>query len=373
MAPEPTTGVCGTGNETPPDMSALKAARASFPFVAEAVYLNTATAGLAWKGLGEASAAFYEAKLRGICGRSEWVATAARTRASLAALLGVEEDALSFTGSATEALNLACLGLPLPPGSRVAIAADEFPSVWQACLALRKSGIDITPIEIPGEGGRSAALAQAASGAHAVAVSHVHWRTGTTVDLDQIGAACRASGAWLIVDGVQAVGAMPVSAGLADAYCGSSFKWLLGGFGLGFMTLSERLAREWTPPFRGYANEWPSRDPQYGHLDYPGIYALGASLAFLGSLGWDAIFRRVTQLSGRLADRLCRDGFEVLTPRAATAGIVSIRRDDAAALVARLERESVFVEDRDSILRASPHFYNTEAEVDRFVEALARR
>src|SRR6185437_8160119 len=104
-----------------------------------------------------------EAKLRGICGRSEWVATAALARASLAALLGVQEDAVSFTGSATEALNLTCLGLPLPPGARIAIAADEFPSVWQACLALRKSGIDIRTIEISNETGRNAALAEAAA------------------------------------------------------------------------------------------------------------------------------------------------------------------------------------------------------------------
>jgi selenocysteine lyase/cysteine desulfurase len=353
-------------------MTDLARARESFPFVAEALYLNTATAGLSWTGLGAASAAFYEAKLRGICGRDEWVATAARARASLAALLGVQEDAVSFTGSATESLNLACLGLPLPPGSRIAVAADEFPSVWQACLALRKSGIEILPVEIRSEAQRSAALAQAASGAQAVAVSHVHWRTGTTVDLERIAAACRSSGAWLIVDGVQAVGAIPVRVGLADAYCGSSFKWLLGGFGLGFMTLSERLAREWTPPFRGYANEWPSRDPQYGHLDYPGIYALDASLAFLGSLGWEAIFRQVAQLVSRLSDQLLEHGFEVLTPRTAAAGIVSIRCNDSRERVDRLARQLIFVEDRDSILRASPHFYNTDAEVDRLVEALAR-
>jgi cysteine desulfurase / selenocysteine lyase len=353
-------------------MTDLAKARESFPFVAEAVYLNTATAGLSWTGLGAASAAFYEAKRRGICGRGEWVATAAHARASLAALLGVAEDTVSFTGSATEALNLACLGLPLAPGSRIAIATDEFPSVWQACLALRKSGIDIMPVEIRSETQRGAALAQAASGAQALAVSHVHWRTGTTVDLEQIAAACRASGAWLIVDGVQAVGAIPVRAGLADAYCGSSFKWLLGGFGLGFMTLSERLARQWTPPFRGYANEWPSRDPQYGHLDYPGIYALGASLAFLGALGWETIFEQVARLSRRLSQRLLEHGFEVLTPHAAAAGIVSVRRDDSRERVERLARESIYVEDRDAIVRASPHFYNTEVEVDRFVAALTK-
>lgn len=352
--------------------SALESARSSFPFVKEAVYLNTATAGLAWTGLAQASGAFYEAKLRGICGRDEWVAIAARARSSLAALLGVREEALSFTGSATEALNLACLGLPLPPGSRIAIAADEFPSVWQACLALRKSGVEIAPVEIRSESDRGSSLAQAASGAQAVAVSHVHWRTGTTVDLAQLAAACRSSGSWLIVDGVQAVGAIPVAAALADAYCGSSFKWLLGGFGLGFMTLSERLAREWTPPFRGYANEWPSRDPQYGHLDYPGIYALGASLAFLDALGWEPIFRQVTQLSRRLSSQLLRQGLEVLTPPSAAAGIVSIRRDDAKEVVERLAAESIFVEDRDAIVRASPHFYNTDAEIDRLVAALVR-
>ena len=353
-------------------MRDLASVREFFPFLAQAAYLNTATAGLSWTGLGQASAAFYEAKERGICGRSEWVEKAARTRAAVAVLLGVAEDSVSFTGSATEALNLACLGLPLKPGSRVAVAADEFPSVWQACLALRKSGADLEPIEIPNETARSTVLAQAASRAQVLAVSHVHWRTGTTLDLEQIAAACRGSGTWLIVDGVQAAGAIPVRAGLADAYCGSSFKWLLGGFGLGFMTLSERLARDWTPPFRGYANEWPSRDPQYGHLDYPGLYALGASLDFLGSIGWGAIFRRVAELSSLLSQRLLEHGFELLTPSAAAAGIISIRREDAAELVERLAQESIFVEDRDSIVRASPHFYNTEAEIERFVAALAR-
>jgi selenocysteine lyase/cysteine desulfurase len=353
-------------------MPEIASVREFFPFLTQAAYLNTATAGLSWTGLGQASAAFYEGKKRGICGRNEWVVNAARTRAALAALLGVSEDAASFTGSATEALNLACLGLPLPPGSRVAVAADEFPSVRQACLALGKSGAHVDPIEIPSETERSAALADAASAAQVLAVSHVHWRTGTTVDLEQIAAACRSSGTWLIVDGVQAAGAIPVRAGLADAYCGSCFKWLLGGFGLGFMTLSERLAREWTPPLRGYANEWPSRDPQYGHLDYPGIYALGASLEFLGSLGWEAIFHRVAELSGRLAERLLEHGFELLTPRTATAGIVSIRRENASELVECLAQESIFVEDRDYIVRASPHFYNTEAEIERYVLALAK-
>jgi selenocysteine lyase/cysteine desulfurase len=345
--------------------------RGSFPFLASAVYLNTATAGLSWLGLDAAAAAFYTAKQRGICGREEWGARLAQARGRLGTLLGVPPRQVSFTGSATESLNLAILGLPLPRGSRIAVASDEFPSVLQPSLLLRERGVELVSVPVARESERSAALAAAvAAGARALAVSHVHWRTGTRVDLELLSAECRSRGAWLIVDGVQAVGAIPVRAGLADVYCGSSFKWLLAGFGLGFMAMGERLAREWTPPFRGYANEPPSRDPQYGHINYPGIYALDASLERLASWGWDAIHRRVARLAGGLAATLAAKGFEVIAPATAAAAIVSVRSARAADQVQCLARQSIYVEDRDGMLRASPHFYNTEDELDRFVAAL---
>jgi cysteine desulfurase / selenocysteine lyase len=350
-------------------MDELAAARKQFPFVEQAVYLNTASVGLSWRGLGEACGEFYSAYLRGICGRSDWVPTAARARARLAGVLGVEMDAISFTGNTTEALNLACHGLPLSPGSRIAVAADEFPSLRQAAISLRKARIETTAVAISRESERTEALIAAAADSQAVLVSHVHYRSGARVDLQRLAAACSKSGAWLVVDGMQAVGAVPVQAALADAYCGSSFKWLLGGFGLGFMTFSDRLAREWTPPFRGYENEWPARGPQYGHLNYPGIFALGASLGFLESVGWPAIFQRVSLLATRLHTGLVAQGFRLLTPPDAAAGIVSVYHPDATEVVRQLASESIFVEDRNPIVRVSPHFYNTEAEIDRFVAA----
>ena len=129
----------------------------------------------------------------------------------------------------------------------------------------------------------------------------------------------------LIVDGVQAVGAVPVRAGIADAYCASVFKWLLSGFGLGFVTLSERLATELQPVLRGYNNEPPSRSVRYGHINYPGVYALQASLAFMRNMGTGT--RRSTRRSDSLALRaiasLRSRGFEVITPDRAHAGVSS--------------------------------------------------
>jgi selenocysteine lyase/cysteine desulfurase len=176
----------------------------------------------------------------------------------------------------------------------------------------------------------------------------------------------------LIVDGVQAVGAVPVQAGVADAYCASVFKWLLSGFGLGFVTVSERLAGELQPVFRGYNNEPPSRSVHYGHMNYPGIYALRASLEFLRTIGWQEIHAQVDRLALRAIASLRSRGFDVITPDRAHAGIVSIQHPAASSLVNVLADQSIFVEDRGPVLRASPHFYNTEDDIDRFVAALAR-
>lgn len=354
-------------------MPEIAALRDSFPFLSNTTYLNTAAAGVSWTGLASSAARFYESKIRGICARAEWSATLRRARSALAGVLAVPEETLTFTGSATEALNLAILGLPLGAGSRIVIASDEFPSVVQPCLLWQARGVEVSAVPIAQESQRTSALAQAvADGAQAVAVSHVHWRTGTRVDLEHLGTACRKHGAWLIADGVQAVGAVAVEAGRADAYCGSSFKWLLGGFGLGFLSLGERLAHEWTPPLRGYANEPPSRSPQYGHINYPGIYALDAALEFLGTIGWAAIHRRVCSLACELSAALTEQGLEVITPSGAAAGIVSVRHDHAGDLVRQLTEQQIFVEERDGIIRASPHFYNTEDDLNRFIEALIK-
>ena len=206
----------------------------------------------------------------------------------------------------------------------------------------------------------------------ALSVSHVHWRTGTRVDLEVLASACRKHDCRLIVDGVQAVGAIPVDASEVDAYCASVFKWLLSGFGLALVVLSERMSSELTPVVRGYANPPPSRALRYGHLNYPGIYALHATLRYLDSMGWQSIHAHVSRLASRTLHALRNRGFDVVTPQDSHAGIVSIRHPDASALVETLTRSSILVENGSPYLRVSPHFYNTDADLDRFLETLVK-
>jgi selenocysteine lyase/cysteine desulfurase len=347
--------------------------RKAFPYLADCVYLNTASAGLSWAGQGAAAAEFYDAaKARGIGGSLEWAAKAEATKGLLARLLGVPGERVHFAGSTTEALNLIALALPLRQGDSVVVADDEFPSVIQPWLGLQQRGVRLRRIHVPCEAERTRLLCESIdSQTRVLAVSHVHWRTGTRVDLRALSAACRRHECRLIVDGVQAVGAVPVSAGDVDAYCASVFKWLLSGFGLALIVLSERMSSQLTPVVRGYANPSPSRALRYGHINYPGIYALHATLQYFESVGWQNIFDHVSRLASRTLHALVERGFDVVTPVDSHAGIVSIRHPNAAALVDSLAQSSILVEDGSPYVRVSPHFYNTDGDLERFLDALA--
>jgi cysteine desulfurase / selenocysteine lyase len=350
----------------------LSKIRADFPYLSRCVYLNTAAAGLSWVGQGKAAAEFYDAgKASGMGGAVDWAAKVTAVKRELGRLMHVSPHCIHFVGSTTEALNLVALGLPLKRGDKVVIAQDEFPSVVHPWRSWQTQGVELIQVPIHHERERTEALCTAVrGGVRVLAVSHIHWRTGTRVDITQLSARCREYDCRLIVDGVQAVGVVPVQAGSVDAYCASVFKWLLSGFGLGFVAVSERLAGELQPVVRGYNNEPPSRAVRYGHMNHPGIYALLASLEYLRSIGWDRIFSRVEELALRASASLRSRGFNVITPIAAHGGIVSIQHPAASNLVRALAAQSIFVEDRGGVLRASPHFYNTEEDVDRFVDAL---
>ena len=347
--------------------------RREFPHLATNVYLNTASAGLSWVGQADAAAEFYRHKLGGMARHDDWILRADETRKLLGRLLGVGAERVLFASSTTEALNLIAFAMPLAKGDGVVLAEDEFTSVLSPWETLQSNGIRLNRVPINNESDRTRALCAAINAkTRVLAVSHVHWRTGTRVDLNELSAVCAQYDCRLIVDGVQAAGAIAVDASNTDAYCASVFKWLLSGFGLAFIVLGDRLSAELTPAVRGYANIPPSRSLRYGHQNYPGIYALHATLQYLDALGWQDIYSQVDRLTARLSTELQARGFDSTTPHDSRAGIISIRHPDAARLVAALAAESISVEHGAPFLRVSPHFYNTDADVDRFIGALAR-
>ena len=347
--------------------------RDEFPFVSRCVYLNTAAAGVSWRGQGQAAAAFYdEAKSLGFNGMSRWREMAARARTAIAHVAGCADSEIRFVGSTTEGLNLVVSAMAWSTGDEVVFADDEFPSVVSACERAKHAGAMLRPVPVATELEREDALAAAITPAtRMLAVSHVHWATGTRIDVARLAALCDRVGATLLVDGVQALGAIPVELGSTHAYCASVFKWVLSGFGLGVLIVREPLQRQLVPSVRGYNNPSPSTELQYSHINYPGICALAATLEHVESeVGWSSVFARVESLTDMLITELAARGVSVVTPRHARAGIVSCAIPEPDRVRDTLAAREIYVESREGCLRISPHFYNTPDDIHACVDAL---
>lgn len=348
-------------------------ARARFPHLRDCVYLNTASTGLAWDGQGAAAAGFWDEAMRdGYDAREVWRARSAAARDRVARLLGVAAEDVQFAGNTTEALALVARSLRWRAGERIVLAADEFPSVRMAWGPAERAGVVVEPVAIDDEARRGERLAEALRpGVRVLAASHVHWETGTRLDLDALGRACRANGTLLVVDGIQALGAVPVDGRSADAYCASTFKWLLSGFGLAVLATGAALRAQCEPAVRGYLNEPPSASLQAAHANHPGLWVLEATLALLEAYGWPRVHARVDALGASLHRALAARGERLLTPFAHRAGIVSVAVADPGAAMQALRARGVHVEARGAALRVSPHFYNDEDDIQRCVEAIA--
>ncbi|AUW47222.1 aminotransferase class V-fold PLP-dependent enzyme [Rhizobium leguminosarum] len=350
----------------------IDAVRSTFPYLRQRVYLNTAATGIMPLNIGEAVGRKLDGMFsRGYDAAEEWQSVAGSVKAKLARLMGVESQDIGFASSTSEVLNLVAWSVPVRANDQVVVCQDEFPTVLAVANTLSGRGAELVTVAVDSETNRTAALATSIKRGGVVLVSHVHWETGTEVDLQVLFEVCQAKRAFLVVDGIHGLGAVPVSARFADVYAASTFKWLLSGFGLAISVTSLRFRQSLEPVFRGYSNPAPSRELQYSHSNYPGLTTLDFGLAYLEGLGWDNIFRRNRSLCRRLADGLAALGVPLVSP-AGSAPIVSFRSGDAGRLVEAMNAEGVSVAARGTNVRASPHFYNDEADIDAFIDRLKK-
>jgi cysteine desulfurase / selenocysteine lyase len=350
------------------------ALRAPFPYLEERVYLDTAAAGLCWQGHGQACARFFdEVKSRGFDARPEWLETTQKVRRRLAKWLSVDPSDITFVSNTTEALNLAAHSLRWNAGDRVVLAADEFPSLARAWEPAKRAGALIDALPIEHEADREAALLAAIASQHArvLAVSQTHWGTGTTLDLRRLAAQCRARGVLLVVDGVQALGAVDTDLSAVDVYAASMFKWMLSGFGLGVLITSPLARTQMRPAWLGYANLDDPAQLQYAHVNIPALYGLDATLDFFERVGWATVFARVQKLGAHMAEGAARRGLALLAPSGGRAGIHSFRCADSEATRLQLAARGISVAARGTNVRVSPHYYNTPHEIDLCLDALA--
>jgi len=358
-----------------PDPDKVATIRAALPATGAGIYLDTATAGpLSLDGLQAMRELLsYEERVgrADVDSREASQERAAEASAVLAALIGADPDAVELVPGTTMGLAWAARLPAWRPGQRIVTSDREHPAVLAMLEALAAQR-DLQLVRVP-VGGVSAeddlvARFEAAMDRRTglLVISHVTWDTGSVLPVARLAALARAAGAWSVIDGAQAIGAIAVDVpGLgADVYAFSGYKWLLGPHGVGGLWRSPRALAAAGPPATT--------------LHRPSVVALGRTVGWLEmhvGLAW--ALERSARLAAATATMLAAiPGVELLTPDPPPATIVTFRIvgwPSAVAHAALARRAFAICEAVESLdaIRASVTWFNTTPELERFVGAVA--
>jgi selenocysteine lyase/cysteine desulfurase len=315
-----------------------------------------------------------------------------RARGRAAQLLGATRDEIAFVKNTTEGLGLVATGLDWRPGDVVLSCDLEYPSNVYPWWALRSRGVETRLLR-----GRDGALpletvadALASPRVRLLSLSSVEFGSGARNDLDALGRLCQERGVLFCVDAIQSLGALPIDVAKSgiDFLAADGHKWLLGPEGCGIFYCAKRVLDRVQPRIVGwrsvardhdfdtYQTELKANAGRFeeGTPNTAGIFGLGAAIDLALELGIDAIALRVLELSKSLANSLAAHGARLLSPQSdpLRSGIVSFRwRDEEPArTAARLRVQGVFVVARRGGVRASPHYYNHDSDLERLLSAL---
>ena len=222
-----------------------------------------------------------------------------------------------------------------------------------------------------------------------VPISHVIFRSAFINDAKAIIDKAHKVGAHVVLDTFQSLGTVPVDAQAlnADFVCGGVLKWLCGGPGVAYLYVRPDLGKKLEPKFTGWSAHQdpfafeigPNKytDPPYRFMNgtphIPSLEAARPGLKIITEVGIDRIREKSKKQTARLIQLAERHGWRVNTPRdpEKRGGTVSIDMPDSYEVCRELIKRDVLVDWRPKAgVRMSPHFYNTDEELDRAIAAV---
>ena len=371
-------------------------ARALFPICDERIHFNHA--GISPMSVRVRAAVEHVTQMMSEDGQfyEDYTETVNGLRSALATLVGVIPDQVSITRGTAHGISLLARGLDWKGGDNVVGARLEYPANLFPWMATRDRGVEMRLVEpIDGRITPEAVLSLVDGRTRVVALSFVQFWNGYRIDLAEIGAECRKRGVIFAVDGIQGLGVLPFDLeGMnADFVAAGGGKWLTAVPGVGFAAWRPELLERVDPTLVGTGSMTERLnyfDPQFGYektarkfeesaLSWLDVAAFGAAVALLLEVGIDVIEEHVLGLSQRLAEGLVERGHRIIEPwpreREESSGIVSFNRPGSTEveLLRDLTAAGVICRTHRDFVRLSPHFYNTEEEVDRVLEVLTPR
>lgn len=382
------------------DADKLAAVRAALPSLKAAIQLNTGSVGpmpaesdAAMRQLEE-----YERDF-GRASADYWADFTQRleeAKAGVAAVIGGDIDEVALTHAATDGMNQGTWAVDWRDGGRAVATCHEHPGGFGPLyMVCDRFGVDLAFAEFAGDASDDEIVARfdelITPGTKLVSISHVLWTTGLVMPVRRIADLAHGRGAFVLVDGAQAAGAIPVNVRDLDVdmYAVPGQKWLLGPEGLGALWVRRELQDTLHSTYAG----WPTfassdsrgnrtlnddaRRFQVAGFHRPSVTGLARSIGWLSMyVGLEFVYRRGAEVAHRAADLLTGiDGVTLLTPRDRMAGLISFRiagweiqpaLEELQARTFCVARTLPLV----NALRISVGFWTTEDEIDTFVDGV---
>jgi selenocysteine lyase/cysteine desulfurase len=326
-----------------------------------------------------------------------------RTRAAAARLINADADDIALIPAISYGVATAAKLVTIPKGHRVIVLENDHCSPvleWQT--RSEGQGFAIETVAQPKDGDWTSAVLAAIERPDAppvalASISSVHWSDGGLIDVAKVATALRRQGALFLIDATHGVGviAMDVKTLDPDFVLFPTYKWLLGPYGRAFAYVAKRHQSGIPLEQTGFGRRGVNSEAQVyfadlGYVESARRFDMGErdhfismemaaiGMEMMAEWGASAIVERLEMLTSRIADGLSATdvpGVQVMDARFRAPHILSLGFAGGVppGLVEGLAGEGIHVAARLSRMRLSPHVFNDEEDIDRFVEALGRR
>lgn len=311
-------------------------------------------------------------------------------------LLNCQPDEVAFVGPTSLGLSLVASGLNFRRGDNIVIYHDDYPSNVYPWMALAEQGVQVRLLNIRHLGvvRPRDVMGQVDESTRLVALASCHFISGYRIDHAAIGKYLRERGILFCVDGIQTLGAFPTTVEHVDFLAADAHKWLLGPCGAGVLYVRKELQERLNPPIYGWHNvrcpnfvaqeqiTWRSGAKKFeaGTQNLLGLVGLVAALKLIQEVGVDNIAAELLRKRAWFVPALQAKGYTVLcadAPPDNASGITTFFKPekDLVELHEELQTANIITHLRTDragqrYLRLSPHFYNTDAELQRVMELL---
>ena len=359
--------------------------RKQFPVTRNSTYLNAAAAGPLSRATVAAATEYYEQMMHdGDTHWDEWLAKREEVRGKVAAFINAEPDEIALTTNTSSGMSV--IVDALETHGEVISCDLEFPVSTLPWMNRRIPVHLVKSVEgeVRVEDIHNAMNVRTGI----ICLSHVQYSNGLRMNLDEVADA--KGGHALVVNASQSAGVFEIDVKRMkiDALCATGHKWMLSGYGSGFVYLSRELLERTRPraigwlsvqePYAMHNDELHLRHDaaartELGCPHFAGMFALGASVDLMTGIGVRNIEERALTLNRLLTNRLMATGWTVLSPLAAE-GMRSaetlVAVDEPSQVVTRLAKEKIIVTEKPKGIRVATHLFNNEADIDRLIEAL---